>query len=313
MAKYRDNLPQLSGKLFLTDGGLETELIFHEGYELPDFAAFVLLEDEDGEAAMGEYYRGYARMAGERGVGFILESPTWRASSDWAAKLEYSLEELVDANRQAILLLAEVRSEFESEASPMVVSGCIGPRGDGYDASVQMSTTDAANYHAMQIATFREAGADMVTAITMNYADEAIGVVRAAHAADMPVVISFTVETDGTLPSGQTLKEAIEQVDAATDNGPSYYMINCAHPSHFDSTLETGAAWTLRIRGLRANASRCSHAELDEAEILDEGNPEEFGGEHAAIIAQHPHINVLGGCCGTDRRHVESIADACSE
>jgi len=310
MSKYRSRLPQLSGGLFLTDGGIETTLIFHEGLELPHFAAFHLLQDASGRAALRRYYTRYAEIARKAGVGFVLESPTWRASADWGDKLGYSAEALAQANRDAVALMREFRAEFETERTPMVVSGCVGPRGDGYDPGQVMSPAEAEAYHAPQIGTFATAGADMVTAITMTNASEAIGVTRAAQKAGLPVAISFTLETDGRLPTGQRLQDAIEEVDAATESGPAYYMINCAHPTHFEDVL-AGGAWLDRLRGLRANASRRSHAELDAAPDLDDGDPVEFGGEYGALRRRHPQINVLGGCCGTDHRHLEQISQAC--
>lgn len=311
MARYRNALPQLSGGLFLTDGGIETTLIFHEGFDLPHFAAFDLLKEQRGRTALWDYYARYAEMAAEKGFGFIFESPTWRANGDWGERLGYSPRELAEANRQAIALLHDLRLAYEIEGSPMVVSGCVGPRGDGYDPSRKMTSVEAEAYHGRQIGTFAESGADMVTAITMNYAEEAIGVARAAAAEGLPVAISFTVETDGRLPTGQTLKDAIEWVDAATRFAPVYYMINCAHPDHFAGALEENETWLHRLRGLRANASRLSHAELDEAEELDDGDPQELGELHGALRRRLGHLNVFGGCCGTDHRHVEAIGRAC--
>jgi S-methylmethionine-dependent homocysteine/selenocysteine methylase len=311
MARYRSALPQLGGGLFLTDGGIETTLIFHEGLELPDFAAFHLLQDSKGEAALRKYFRTYAGIAKRLGVGLVLESATWRASPDWATRLGYTRETLAQANRKAIRLLEEIRSELAQEKIEVVISGCLGPRGDGYSPGNTMSDRDAEAYHRDQVETFADTAADMVTAITMNYVEEAIGIARAAQRAGMPVVISFTVETDGRLPTGQTLRAAIEQVDAATSGYPSYYMINCAHPTHFDGVLAEGEPWTHRIRGLRANASRKSHAELNEAPELDIGDPAELAVQHAAMVRRLPQISVLGGCCGTDHRHVEQIAVAC--
>ena len=311
MAQYRHSLPQLSGDVFLTDGGIETTLIFHENLALPDFAAFDLLNHDEGYQALRKYYRTYATLARDYEVGFILESATWRANPDWGARLGYTKETLAEMNRKAIALLHDIRKEYEQEKNPMVLSGCIGPRGDGYDPAEMMTEEEAQRYHAQQIETFKDTDADMVAAITMTHTAEAIGLTRAARAASMPVAISFTVETDGRLPSGQTLKEAIEQVDAATGNAPAYYMINCAHPTHFEDALAADEAWTRRIRGLRANASCLSHAELDEAETLDEGNPEELGNQYQALRARLNHLNVLGGCCGTDHRHLEAICKAC--
>jgi homocysteine S-methyltransferase len=304
-------LPQLADTLFLTDGGLETTLVFHEGIELRDFAAFPLLDDPDGERALRAYYRTYADLAARFGTGLILESATWRANADWGARLGYGPAELADANRRALALLEEIRGEYEARGVPVVVSGCVGPRGDGYVPDRAMSADDAAVYHRPQVETFAGAGADMVSAMTMNYVDEAVGVAHAARDAGIPVALSFTVETDGALPTGQTLGEAIAQVDDATSGYPAYYMVNCAHPTHVERGLAAPAPWVERLRGLRANASRMSHAELNEAPELDPGDPAEFGREHAALKARLPQLTVLGGCCGTDHRHVEQIAAAC--
>ena len=312
MAKYRNQLPQLGDRIFLTDGGLETTLIFHDGIELPYFAAFDLLRTDKGRQTLHDYYSRYAAIARDRGLGFIFESATWRASPDWAAKLGLSNAQLAGLNRAAIDMLKPLRAEFETARSPMVISGCVGPRGDGYKADARMSAEQAAAYHSAAVDVFAESDADMVTAITMTYAEEAIGVTRAASAAGMPAAISFTLETDGRLPSGQALGEAIEAVDAATGNGPAYYMINCAHPTHFADALARNERWLTRLKGLRANASKRSHAELDEASDLDAGNPVELGADYAALRARlGRRLNVLGGCCGTDHRHVEAIALSC--
>jgi S-methylmethionine-dependent homocysteine/selenocysteine methylase len=313
MTTYRNRLPQLSGGVFLTDGGLETTLVFQEGLELPEFAAFDLLKNETGREVIRDYFRRYVTLARKYNVGFILESATWRANTDWGRKIGYSDDELADMNRKAIDLLLDIRNEYETAVSPMILSGCIGPRGDGYIPSAVMSAEEAERYHAPQINVFRQTAADMVTAITMNYVEEAIGIARAARAADLPVAISFTVETDGKLPTGQSLKEAIERVDAATQNAPAYYMINCAHPLHFAQSLIAGEPWLERIRGLRANASTRSHAELNESTELDEGNPVEFGLQHKALLGTLKNLSVLGGCCGTDHRHVEELCKAATE
>ncbi len=311
MSKYRHNLPQLSSNLFITDGGLETTLVFHHGFDLPEFAAFDLLKHPAGYQTLQNYFRTYATLAQTYQVGIILESATWRANPDWGTKLGYNPEALADINRKAIALLHTIRQEYETQPVPIVISGCLGPRGDGYIPDQAMTTQEAADYHRPQIDIFREAGADLITAMTINYVQEAIGIVRATQAADMPVVISFTLETDGHLPTGQSLKEAILQVDAATNQATAYYMINCAHPTHFATTLAGEEPWLDRIRGIRANASNKSHAELNESATLDEGNPEELGSQLHNLRATLKHLNVLGGCCGTDDRHIEAICKAC--
>jgi len=313
MSKYRNQLPQLSDRLFLTDGGLETTLIFHEGVDLPHFASFDLMKSKAGIAKLRAYYARYITMAKDNGLGFILEGHTWRANPDWAAKLGYSREQLAGANRAAIALLADLRRQYEAPQTPIVISGNIGPRGDGYKIENAMSAKEAAEYHGEQIAVFRDTECDMVSAFTLNYVEEAIGVVRAAKKAEMPVVISFTVGTDGKLPSGQPLKDAIEQVDRETSNAPAYFMLNCAHPTHFSGALKRGEAWVSRLRGIRANASKRSHAELDAAPDLDIGDPAELGRHYRDLRARFRHVNVLGGCCGTDHRHVGEICLACVE
>lgn len=309
--RHRNHLPQLDGDLFLTDGGIETVLIFHEGLDLPEFAAFDLLKDEHGTERLRRYYAPYVALARERGLGFVLESPTWRANPRWAEAIGYDREQLDRFNRGAIALLEEIRDEHDAGGPPIVISGCVGPHDDGYNPGELLTADAAQDYHATQIGTFAGTAADMVTAITMTYADEAIGVARAAARAGLPAAISFTVETDGRLPSGQGLGDAIEQVDRETDGSPSYYMVNCAHPAHFASVVEQGGGWRERIGGLRANASTRSHAELDEAEELDEGDPDDLGARYAELREWLPRLNVLGGCCGTDHRHVAKIRDAC--
>lgn len=311
MSKYRNRLPQLENRPFLTDGGLETTLIFHDGVDLPHFAAFDLLKDDAGTAILRRYFTRYAALARARGTGIVLESATWRANPDWASKLGYDAVALADANRKAIGLLLEIRDAVESPATPIVASGNLGPRGDGYRPGARMSVGEARAYHGPQVKTFAATGADMVAAFTMNYVEEAIGIVIAANDASMPVAISFTLETDGRMPSGDTLSAAIERTDAETAGYPSYYMINCAHPTHFESIVRDSGDWTKRIRGLRANASKRSHAELDESIDLDIGDPHELGAQYRALRHSLPGLSIVGGCCGTDDRHVQAICDAC--
>jgi homocysteine S-methyltransferase len=297
-------LPQLRGELVITDGGMETTLIFHQGVDLPQFASFTLLADEEGRQLLRDYYASYVELARGLGVGLLLDTPTWRANRDWGAKLGYSEAALAQANRDGVRLVEELRAE---NGPPIVVSGCLGPRGDGYQASTRMTTADAAAYHAPQAEALAAAGADMLSALTMTYAEEPAGIVHAAAAAGIPVSVSFTVETDGRLPSGQSLREAIEQVDAETGGTTAYFMINCAHPTHFAGAIEAGSPWVDRIGGLRANASSKSHAELDESDSLDEGDPAELGSLYAALRPSLPRVTVVGGCCGTDQRHIGAI------
>jgi S-methylmethionine-dependent homocysteine/selenocysteine methylase len=295
----------------LTDGGLETWLVFLEKVALPCFAAFPLVLDEAGRERLGSYFRPYLQTAKERGVGFILDTPTWRANADWGDRLGYSAPMLASINRQSVAMAAALRDVFDSKQSPVVVNGVLGPRGDGYHAGVRMDEAEAEYYHRAQIESFRDTEADMVSAITMTYSAEAIGISRAAKACGLPVAISFTVEVDGRLPSGETLAEAIEGVDAATSGSPAYYMVNCAHPTHLADLPDINAPWRDRVRGLRANASVLSHAELDAATALDPGDPAELGRQYRTLRGQMPRLSVLGGCCGTDHRHIYAICEAC--
>jgi homocysteine S-methyltransferase len=284
---------------------METDLIFHRGVDLPHFAAFVLVDDEPGREALREYYVPYVAIAAEHDVGLILDTPTWRANPDWGALLGYSLERLAELNLRAVALVREI-----ADGHGVLVSGCVGPRGDGYSAEHMMTASQAEDYHAFQIGTFADAHVDMVTALTLTYSDEAVGIVRAAEAANVPVVISFTVETDGRLPSGQSLREAIEHVDHETAGACAYFMINCAHPTHFAATLDGAGSWVERIRGIRANASAKSHAELDESDELDEGDPLALAESYRELAGRMPQLGVLGGCCGTDHRHISAICAA---
>jgi len=310
MSKYRKRLPQLGDDLFLTDGGLETTLIFHERVSLPCFAAFDLLRDEAGTAVLRRYFERYARIALAQERGLVLETPTWRANPDWGAKLGYDAAALADANSRSVGLLLEIRAAFESRRTPIVISGNLGPRGDGYVPGARMSPDQARAYHGPQVELFARTDADMVAAFTMNYPEEAIGIALAAKDAGMPVAISFTTETDGRLPSGASLVDAIAYTDDETAGHPAYYMINCVHPAHLAGALEDSTGWPERVRGLRANASRRSHAELDASPDLDAGDPEELAGEYRELRSVFRRLAVVGGCCGTDHRHVEAIGRA---
>ncbi len=295
----------------LTDGGMETVLLFHHGFDLPEFAAFPLLTNESGRTVIRDYFRQHLDIAAELQTGFILGSNSWRASSDWGKRLGYSDDELRAFNELSISELLPLRDEYRDRVPEIEISGITGPRGDGYIASNLMTAAEAKAYHSRQIQVFADQGADSVCAMTLNYTEEAIGVVNAARAAGIPAVISFTLETDGRLPTGQSLREAIKRTDAETDGAAAYFMINCAHPTHFEQALREGGDWLQRIQGIRANASRLSHAELDSCETLDEGDPIDLADRLRRLQALLPNLNVYGGCCGTDHRHIRAIGEAC--
>ena len=309
MEKSKKNFPNESDAVFLTDGGLETTLIFLEGFDLPYFAAFDLLKSEKGYNGIKNYYIRYLEIAKKFNTNFILESPTWRANPDWIEKIGYPRSATSELNGKAVKLLTDLKAEFENDLQTILISGCIGPRGDGYVPENSMNTAEAQLYHSEQIEALSDTSVDLISAITMNYVEEAIGISRAANAVNLPVVISFTVETDGKLPTGMCLKDAIQKVDKSVKVPPLYFMINCAHPTHFLNELleNKNEPWTKRIKGLRANASCKSHAELDEATALDRGIPSELGKEYKRLKDSFSHLNVFGGCCGTDEEHILEI------
>lgn len=305
-------LPHDSNALFMTDGGLETTLIVQHGLELPHRAAFDLLRDALGRAALVRYYERHVAVAKAWHTGFVLESPTSRASADWGARLGYSCRELAAANRDAVGLMCALRDRHEAADSPIVVSGCVGPRADIASCGRPMSVEEAAWYHCDQVTALAEGGADQVTAVTMASASEAIGVAVAAHASDMPVAIGFTVEADGRLPSGQPLRRAIEEVDAATGGLPIYYMVDCAGPQVFAHTA-TGEAWMKRVHGIRVDVLQRRPVEPDVAADLDGSDAPTLAAHYAALRRRFPWINVLGGCSGTDHRHIELVSESCVE
>lgn len=308
MANAPDLLPHEDDGVYLTDGGLETDLIFLRGIDLPEFASFPLLDDEAMREVLRDYYRDYLRIGADAGVGMVLETPTWRASSEWGDLLGYDAARLADVNQRAVDLVAQLRDA--DGGAGVVISGCIGPRGDAYVDLGSMTPEQAAEYHGAQVAALADAGADVISGLTLTNVAEAIGIVRAAADRGVPSVVSFTVETDGRLPDGTALAAAIAAVDEGTDAAAAYFMLNCAHPDHFGPTVDADVAQLGRLRGVKVNASRMSHEELDESPELDDGDPPEFGQQLADLHAAHPHLNVLGGCCGTDPRHLAAIAAA---
>ena len=287
---------------WLTDGGLETSMIFHDGFDLPFFASLHLLESDEGRAALTNYFDRYLAIAREAETGFVLDTATWRSGAAWAEPLGRSEADMENSVRAAVAFADAFRATRETSETPIILNGVIGPAGDGYSPDALLSAEEAEAIHIKQARWMADAGAEVISAVTMTHSGEAIGIVGAAEAVGLPVVISFTVETDGHLPTGQSLGDAITETDAATGKAAIYYMVNCAHPDHFSAEFTGG--WVERVSGVRANASRMSHAELDEAEELDDGNPEEFGLLHGEFARRFPNLRVIGGYCGADDRHV---------
>lgn len=309
MTPMTPKLPHQTDDIFLTDGGTETWLMYKRGFELPEFSAFHLLNDPRSAAALREYYMTFANVAKKLGTPFIFDSLTYRASKDWGALLGYSTQSLAEMNYKCFELYRECAAEAGLAAENTVISGCIGPKGDAYETNQDLTAESAEAYHAEQIQTFKAAGVDIVTALTLNTTDEAIGIAKASAEVGIPSVIAFTIEKDRKLRSGETLKQAIELVDAATSGAPAYYMINCSHPADFGPALAS-EPWANRVRGLRANASSLDHGTLCQLGHLEEGNPDELAQQYADIRDAYPKMNVFGGCCGTDYVHVEKIGKA---
>lgn len=302
-------LPHRTSEIFLTDGGTETWLMYKRGFELPHFSAFHLLNNAPATRAIEDYYRAFANIAVKLGTSFIFDSLTYRASRDWGKLLGYSDDGLAEMNHKCLDLYRKIAADAGLDEGKAVISGCVGPKGDAYKTNEGLTADGAQAYHSEQIATFREAGVDIVTALTLNATDEAIGIARAAAAAGLPSVIAFTLEKNRKLRSGETLEQAIKTVDEATGGAPAYYMINCSHPVDFGPALAS-EPWANRIRGLRANASSLAHGTLCQLGHLEEGDPDELARQYRDFKTTFPQMNVFGGCCGTDHVHVEKIGTA---
>ncbi len=297
------NLSWLSAGGYVSDGGLETDLIFNRGIDLPEFASFPLVEDDRGRGVLRDYYDGYAAVARRAGAGLTLESPTWRANPDWGARVGYDAAALDRVNRTAITFLDQLRESY-ADLEDVRIIGAIGPRGDGYVAGETVDPDEAADYHRGQVEAFAAAGADVVAAYTITGPEEGIGIARAARQAGVPVLIGFTVETDGRLPDGTPLRQAVALLEA--EEAPDGFIVNCAHPTHIAPALEDGD-WLRRIVQVNPNASTQSHAELDAAEELDAGDLGLLTSSYDALRARLPGLAVVGGCCGTDARHVAAL------
>lgn len=287
---------------WIADAGLETVMIFLEGFDLPNFAAFVLLDSDEGRAVLTRYFDHFARLARQAGSGLVLDTATWRANMGWAAAMGMDADAIRAANLRAVAFARDCRDRLETDTFPILINGVVGPAGDGYRIDTALTAQEAEDVHDLQIETLAKGGVDLISAVTMTYPAQAIGIARAAKRHGLPHILSFTLETDGHLPNGQTLQAAIAEVDAATGGSPLFYMVNCAHPTHFMSVL--GSDWVKRIGGIRANASRLSHAELDVTTELDDGDPVEFGRLYRDLGGLLPNLRLIGGCCGSDHRHV---------
>ena len=296
---------------FITDGGIETHIIFNMGVELPHFSAFPLNDSAVGREVIRSYYRDYLPVAKAAGRSFLFATDSWRASPDWADRLGYDRALLKQNNATSVALCVEVAAEFAAAGVASDIAGVIGPRRDAWQHDASMTVAEAFDYHSPQVEAFAGTAATSLHAYTLTNTPEAIGIARAAEQAGLPIVLSFTVETDGALPGGKPLGVAIAEVDEATGGYPVYYMINCAHPRHFARELRRGVSCVDRVGGLRANASAKSHAELDASPEIDIGDIAELAEDHSELLPSLPNLQLIGGCCGTDHRHIAAICARC--
>ncbi len=308
---HRETLPQLDGRLMTCGGGFETWLQYIDGFELRHFCAFELLDDERGRACLTDYHRKLIEAAVENGFGVINEGLHYRASRDWGDLIGFSREALAEINVRGIEFYRDLAREYHSDRTPMIIGGCIGPQGDAYGTGRTPDAAEAEDYHSEQIIVLRDAGADLVSAWTFSSVEEAIGFARAAKAAGIPSVISFILK-GRTLRDGATLEAAVTRIDAATDGAPAYYAVNCAHPTEFGPGLTDGD-WTRRLGGFMPNAVAMELLSLCRLGHLEDGDPEELGGQMATLSRRFPHVNVWGGCCGTDARHIGQITRQVSQ
>ena len=296
------SLPHETAQKFLVFAATGTDLIFNRGVELPGFASFPLNEDPAARPVIVDQMRDLIKVAKQAGVGCIIDTLTWMANRDRAAPLGYDADRLAALNRDAVKMMRGLRDEYPDD--DVLLALCIGPSRDPYARPEPMPVAAAREYHRAQIGSVSDLGVDLVNAYTFNQVEEAAGAVLAAGGYDLPIALSLVVETDGCLDNGQGLEDAIAEIDDLTDAGAAYFMINCAHPDHFSQVL-TGNP---RLKGIVVNASRCSHAELDEATELDDGDPDELAAEVVRLVQAYPGLSVIGGCCGTDMRHLREMA-----
>ena len=304
----RDFPPRLKGKFYLTEGGTETEVLYKHGFDLPEFAMFPLLDDPEATAVIRQMYRRYFAVAEEHGAGLLLIGHDYRASPDWGAKLGYSPEGLAEMQRKAMAFLDDLRRDYAGRVGDVYIAGCLGPRGDAYGTGGAITEDEAEAYHSVQLRTLKETPADMAIALTFNNIPEAIGAVRAAQALDMPIGVSLTLTAEGRLRSGPTLREAVETIDAGTDGAATWFGTNCEHPLEWADALADAGPWLERMRYFRPNAARMEKLALCTLGHLEDGDPEELGSQMGALAAALPRADILGGCCGTDERHLGAVA-----
>ena len=300
--------PRLENKFYLTEGGTETEILYKWGFELPEFAMFPLLDNPEADRVIRDMYRRYFEVAAEHNTGMLIVGHDYRASPDWGEKLGYSAEGLREMQQRTIQFLQEMRTEYEDRVSDVYIGASIGPRGDAYGTGDAITESEAEDYHSVQLENLEGTAADMAIALTFNNIPESIGVIRAGVAAGLPVGVSLTLTPEGRLRSGPSLREAIEAIEEATDGAAAWFGTNCAHPVEFEPAFADAGSWFDRLRYIRPNAAKMDKIALCSLGHLEDGDPVELGGEMGEIARRFPRADILGGCCGTDERHLSEIA-----
>ena len=286
----------------ITDGGIETALTDRLGQDLPEFAAFVLLDTAAGRDTLTEYYRPFIELARDTRIPLVLDTPTWRANPLWGKLLGYDADALARINTDAVALVRTLLADL-APGREATVNGCVGPKFDDYVAEDRMTAAEAEKYHTPQIEALAAAGIDRITAVTVLDPAEGIGVVRAAVAANTPVYVSFTLGEDGRLPDGTELADGIDEIDRATNFAAEAFLINCAHPEEVEAALQRrpDAPQLERLHGFRLNAAR--HDEEGPGDA-----PEDFARALFGLREQVSGSRVFGGCCGTDTPHLTALA-----
>jgi homocysteine S-methyltransferase len=307
MTDQRPFPPQKAGRLYLTEGGTETELLYKYGFALPQFALFPLLDNPQAVSKMREMFQSYLDVAVRHKMCALMGGLDYRASPDWGALLGYSPQSLADANLRSIEFLRDIAREYASDIPDIVIEGLIGPRGDAYERNASITVDEAEDYHSVQLETLKRANVDLALAITFNNVPESIGVARAAVKIGVPLAISLTLDGTSKLSSGPRLGEAITTIDRETDHAPEFYLVNCSHPVEYESAIEPDG-WIDRVRGVRPNASRMEKMALCQIGHLEDGDPVELGKLCGDLARRYPHMDIWGGCCGTWDRHLDEIA-----
>lgn len=299
--------PRLDDRIYITEGGIETEILYKWGFELPEFSMYPLLDNADAMKTIHAMFDRVFAAAAAHDAGIVLAGLDYRASPDWAEKIGYSRDQLDAFIHRNIAFLKGRREAHADRVRDVYIAATCGPRGDAYGTGGTITEDEAEAYHAFQIAASKAAGADLVIGITFNNIPESIGFVRAAQDVGIPVGISLTLTPEGVMRSGPSLQQAVEEIDAATDGAAAWFGTNCAHPVEFEPALN-GGAWTDRLRYVRPNASKMDKIALCKLGHLEDGDPEELGGQMADLKRRFPQADILGGCCGTDERHLGEIA-----